>query len=84
MLVSARNAPVVAPTSRFGEFAMLAKRDAKPASGYFPQTKQILIRSLGGESVDYNTERILVDDTTLNEPIVVSPGRSGPPPGRRG
>lgn len=74
MLGSVRNAPVVAATSRFGEFAMLAKDDAKPGSGFYPQTKQILIRNLGGEMVDYNPERILVDDSTLDEAIVVIPG----------
>lgn len=74
MLVSIRNAPVVAATSGYGEFAMLAKKDAKPGSGYFPQTKQILIRNLGGEVVDYNPERILVDDSSLDAPIVVMPG----------
>lgn len=67
MLVSVRNAPVVAATSRYGEFAMLTKRDAKPGSGFYPQTKQILIRSLGENDVDYNPERILVDDSTLGE-----------------
>ncbi len=36
------------------------------SSGYFAQTKQILIRSLGGEMVDYNPEHIIVDDTTLD------------------
>ncbi|HBY99317.1 MAG TPA: hypothetical protein DEP84_36155 [Chloroflexi bacterium] len=74
MLVAARNALVVAPTSGFGEFAMLAKDDAQPGSGYFPQTRQILVRSLGGEMVDYNPERILVDDSSLENPILVLPG----------
>ena len=74
MLVSVRNAPVVAATSGYGEFAMLAKDDAKPGSGFYPQTQQILIRNLGGDVVDYNPERILVDDTTLADPIVVMPG----------
>ena len=74
MLVSIRNAPVVAATSGFGEFAMLTKVDAKPGSGFYPQTQQILIRTLGGEVVDYNPERVLVDDSSLDEPIVVMPG----------
>ena len=60
MLASVRNAPVVAATSGYGEFAMLAKDDAKPGSGFYPQTQQILIRGLGGDIVvDYNPERIL-------------------------
>ena len=74
MLVSVRNAPVVAATSGYGEFAVLAKRDASPGSGFYPQTKQILVRSLGEEAVDYNPERILVDDSSLEEAIVVTPG----------
>lgn len=74
MLVLVENATVVSPTSRFGEFAMLLRSDARPGSGYFPQTKQILIRSLGGEAVDYNPERALVDDSTLENPIIVHPG----------
>lgn len=74
MLVSVQNAPVVAATSGFGEFAMLAKDDAKPGSGFYPETQQILVRDLGGNNVDYNPERILVDDSSLNEAIVVMPG----------
>jgi len=74
MLVSVENAPVVAPTSPYGEFAMLAKDDAKPSSGFFPETQQILLRSLGSEMVDYNPERIAVDDSSLDEAITVMPG----------
>jgi predicted extracellular nuclease len=74
MLVSVENAPVVAATSGYGEFGMLAKNDAKPGSGFYPQTKQILIRNLGGDVVDYNPERIMVDDSTLDEAVVVIPG----------
>jgi hypothetical protein len=53
---------------------MLTKEDAKPHSGLYPQTQQILIRSLGDEAVDYKPERILVDDSTLDDPIIVMPG----------
>jgi predicted extracellular nuclease len=74
MLVAVRNAPVVAPTSAYGEFAVLAKDDAKPGSGFYPQTQQILVRSLGENDVDYNPERILVDDSSLDDAIVVMPG----------
>jgi predicted extracellular nuclease len=76
MLVSVENAPVVAPTNRFGEFAMLAKDDAKPGSGFFPQQLQILIGDLSQypNEVDYNPERILVDDASLEAAIVVKPG----------
>ena len=76
MLVSADNGFVVAATSRFGEFGMLVQADANAelGSGYFSQTKQILIRSLGGNEVDYNPERILVDDASIDDPIIVTPG----------
>jgi predicted extracellular nuclease len=74
MLVKVKNGRVVAPTSRFGEFGFLTKKDAKPHSGYFPQTKQILLRSLGPNMVDYNPERIVVDDASLEKPIIVRPG----------
>lgn len=74
MLVSVQNAPVVAPTSGYGEFAVLAKDDAKPGSGFYPQTQQILVRNLDGDVVDYNPERILVDDSSLENAITVVPG----------
>lgn len=74
MLVSITDGKVVSPTSRYGEFAVLVQRDAKPGSGYFPQEKQILIRELGFNEVDYNPERILVDDASLDQAIQVRPG----------
>lgn len=74
MLVRVTDGKVVSPTSRFGEFALLGEADAVPGSGYYPQTKQILIRPLGSHQVDYNPERILVDDTSLDQAIQVSPG----------
>ena len=74
MLVSVENAHVVAATSRFGEFGMVTREDAKPGSGFFPQNSHLLIRSLGGEMVDFNPERILVDDATVNNAIIVRPG----------
>lgn len=74
MLISVRDGRVVAPTSRFGEFAMLTRTDAKPGSGYEPSVKQILLRSIGENVVDYNPERIVVDDATLDDAIQVRPG----------
>jgi predicted extracellular nuclease len=76
MLVSVQNGFVVAPTSPYGEFGMLTETDADADlySGYFAQTKQILIRSLGDGEMDYNPERILVDDSTLDGAIIVMPG----------
>ncbi len=74
ILVSVVDAPVVAPTSGYGEFAVLTELDAEPGSGYYPQSKQILIGSLGANEVDYNPERIMIDDSSLSEAIVVMPG----------
>jgi 2',3'-cyclic-nucleotide 2'-phosphodiesterase (5'-nucleotidase family)/predicted extracellular nuclease len=74
MLVSISNAPVVAPTNAFGEFVVLARRNAVPNSGYYPQENHILLRSLGDNEVDYNPERIMIDDSSLNSPIIVKPG----------
>jgi predicted extracellular nuclease len=74
MLVKIENAPVIAATNRFGEFGMLAKNNAKPRSGFFDQTQQIIAQTLGKDHVDYNPERIMVDDATLDDPIQVMPG----------
>lgn len=61
-------------TNGFGEFGMLLKKNAKPGSGWFADTQHILVGDLGDEVVDYNPERIMVDDTTLDEAIAVQPG----------
>jgi predicted extracellular nuclease len=74
MLVSVENGFVVAPTGKYGEFALVTELDAEEGSGYYPQSKQISVRDLGGGEVDYNPERILVDDSTLDDPINVMPG----------
>lgn len=74
MRVSVENAPVSSATSGFGEFGILTKDDAKPGSGFFADTQQILVRNLGGDQVDYNPERIMVDDSSLAEAIHVQPG----------
>ena len=81
MRVSITNGFVVAATNGFGEFGMLTEEedaDAKLDSGYFAQIKQILIQSLGvveGDYiVDYNPERIMVDDNTVEDPINVAAG----------
>jgi len=74
MLVLVRHGTVVAPTSEYGEFGMLVWRDTRWGSGYSQWVKQLLLRSLGGGDVDYNPERILVDDATLDAAIEVRPG----------
>lgn len=79
MLVNVGNARVVAPTNQFGEFAVLARRDARPGSGYQPSSKHLVLRATGDGydgQVDYNPERIAVDDESLASPIVVRPGDS--------
>ena len=73
MLVQAENGTVVAPTSGFGEFGFLLPADTAPGSGYFSSINQIILRDLGGNEVDYNPERILVDDDAAPTPDV-SPG----------
>ncbi len=74
MLVSVEDATVVAPTSRFGEFGMLTQADAVPGSGFFASVNQILLRSTGPNQVDYNPERILVDDDGQVDTPDVRPG----------
>ncbi|MFQ5516304.1 MAG: hypothetical protein ACE5E8_01920 [Acidimicrobiia bacterium] len=74
MLVEVRMGTVVAATSGFGEFAMVAPGNTKLGSGYHPNTHALIIRSLGRGEVDYNPERILVDDATLADPIETVPG----------
>lgn len=74
MLVLVTHGRVVAATSQYGEFCVLANKNAKPGSGYQPVSKQILIREIGLNKIDYNPERILVDDGSLEEPVIVRPG----------
>ncbi len=74
MLVSVDHGPVVAPTSSYGEFCLLTSRNARPGSGYEPLSGQILVRKIGPNDVDYNPERVLVDDGSLQEPLIVYPG----------
>lgn len=75
MLVRVKNATVVAPTNDFGEFAMLARQDTRAGFGYYPQTNHILLKYYSNDSfVDYNPERIAVDDESLQTPLVVRPG----------
>jgi uncharacterized protein len=74
MLASLSDARVVAPTNAFGELVVLAEADAVPGSGFFPQMKQLLLRDLGEGTVDYNPERIMIDDTSLTSAIRAMPG----------
>ncbi|MDQ8202628.1 endonuclease/exonuclease/phosphatase family protein [Pelagicoccus sp. SDUM812003] len=67
---------VVASTNRYGEFHIVTGADAQPGSGFSPWYGQMILRPIGDQEVDYNPERILVDDLTLDEPFVVMPGDS--------
>ncbi len=73
MRVSVEGARVVSPPSRFGEFAVVTDANAKPGSGFFAETQQIILHDLGGNKVDYNPERILVADAK-DEMILLRPG----------
>lgn len=73
MLVSV-DGTVVASPSAFGEFALLVDANTTPGSGYESSTSQIFLREVGPGVIDYNPERIIVDDATLDVAPVVYPG----------
>lgn len=58
MLVEIVGPKVVGPTNDFGEFLVVAAGD----SGNTAPSGNILVELLGPDSVDYNPERIMVDD----------------------
>ena len=74
MLASVEGAFATSATNGFGEFGLLLKDNAKPGSGWFADTQHILVGDLGDEVVDYNPERIMVDDSSLAEAIHVQAG----------
>ncbi|KPJ93749.1 MAG: hypothetical protein AMJ55_07500 [Gammaproteobacteria bacterium SG8_15] len=74
MLVQVEDAIVVSPTSGFGEFAMITKANSKLRSGFYKSNSHLLIRSIGDQQVDYNPERILVDDGSLDSAVITKPG----------
>jgi hypothetical protein len=74
MLVFARNGNVVAATSGFGEFGFLTRIDSRRGSGYVFRHRQIFLRELAPGVIDYNPERILVDDASVNDAIQTRPG----------
>ena len=75
MRVIVHNSVVVGPTSKFGEFVVLAPHNAVPGSGYFESTGQIFLRPIERGEVDYNPERILVDDRSLKQNVNVATGQ---------
>lgn len=74
MLVEAGPGWVVAPTNRFGEFAFVTSRNAAPGSGFRLPARHLFLTATGENQVDYNPERILVDDSSLEEAISTRPG----------
>lgn len=70
MRVQVAEAVAVSPTNRFGEFTVLAAANAQPGSGYHPSNHHLLLRVLPDGRVDYNPERIIVDDQAVAAPVV--------------
>ena len=65
---------VVGPTNRFGEFGVVLQVQAKPGSGFDTATSRLFVRALDAMgNVDYNPERLLVDDETHRR-MTVLPG----------
>lgn len=61
---------VVGSTEAWGEYAVLTEADAVQGSGYFPQNHHLLVRSLGGDKVDYNPEVIVLQSPARRAPLV--------------
>lgn len=74
MRVSVENAPVVAPNNRFREFHIVAPGNAAPGAGYHPESERLVMRSLGGDQVDYDPERIMIGDASVEKAEVVNAG----------
>lgn len=73
MLVAVEDALVVGPTSRFGDFEVLASGNQDAGSGRLERPGGLFVRDLGGGRVDYNPERIAVS-WTEERAVPVSPG----------
>lgn len=58
MLVEIAAPLVTGPTNQFGEFVVIAEGNHGSAT----PSGSLLVRPLGGDAVDYNPERIMVDD----------------------
>lgn len=70
MRVRLEEAVVVGPTSRFGEFVAVAAANAVTGSGYAPSNEHLLLQPLEGDEVDYNPERIIIDDEAKPAPAL--------------
>ncbi|MES1240994.1 MAG: hypothetical protein ABUT39_05185 [Acidobacteriota bacterium] len=80
MRVRVDNAPVVSPTSRFRQFDIVAPGNAVAGAGFHPESGVLVMRSIGGgggsrgDQVDYDPERIMIDDDTVEKVEEVSTG----------
>jgi hypothetical protein len=74
MRVRVDNAPVVSPTTRFRQFDIVAPGNAVAGAGFHPSSGRLIIHSLGGDQVDYDPERIMVGDATVDDQPAVSAG----------
>ena len=64
MYITLEEPTVVGSTfARFGEFWVVGAQDAQPGSG-FQSSGNLILRDLPGDAVDYNPERIVIDDET--------------------
>lgn len=70
MRIRVDDAVVVGPTTRFGEFTVVTAANTAAGSGFEPSNGHLLLRSLPDGSVDYNPERIIVDDDARPAPSV--------------
>lgn len=78
MLIRVRDGVAVSATSRYGEFAILSPPHLVPGSGFHRSTGHLIIRRTDEGTVDYNPERIIVDDGSLGRAPIVTPGTSVP------
>jgi hypothetical protein len=69
MRVSLGRCHVVAPSDIDGLITAVTEANAVPGAGFYPPQGVLLLRSLGGDRVDYNPERILIDQVTLPEKV---------------
>ena len=74
MRVGVRDAPVVAPSTRFGELTVVPPWNRFPGSGRSLLSGHLLIRALGGGAVDFNPERLIIARGALPMPATVRPG----------
>ncbi len=74
MRIELRDAPVVAPSTRFGELTVVAPWNRFPGSGRSLLTGHLRIRDLGNGSVDFNPERVIVARGALALPTTARPG----------